>query len=351
MRQMIVGASLYVGLKEYPLDENIKYLHLLNEIGIDEVFISAHIPEMNKNFIHELYKVCDECDKLNIKVVLDVSKKVFVSTVLPKVYAFRLDYGFTLDEIVEYYFKNEFVIELNASTITVEELKYLKEKGVDLSKVRISHNFYPKKYTGLSIEDVIEKNKAYKELNMRITIYVPSSNQKRPPMYEGLPTCEEHRYLNLYAVLSQIKYLNCDGIFFSDSYASKEELELAKNFDLDVSLVPIVINSNLSVYEKELLSRMHINRKDETTYFVRSSVRSFDHVLPNNVQARKKFDVTIDNTKFLRYEGEVCIMKCDLEEDERVNVVGKALITDTNLKCIKGNDKFKFVILGEYDKY
>ena len=287
---------------------------------------------MNKNFIIELHKVCAYAEKLNIKVILDVSKKAYSELSLPKVYSLRLDYGFKLDEIIDIYKKNEYVIELNASTITIDELMYLKKHGVNLSTIRISHNFYPKKYTGLSFEDVISKNEAYHKLGMKVTIYIPSFNQKRPPMYEGLPTVELHRNMNPYAILSTISYLKCDGIFFGDAYASKKELEFAKSFDFDVIQVPIVITSDTSVYEEELLKRMHINRNDENSYFIRSSCRSFD--------------VTIDNAKFGRYQGEVCIMKTNLEADDRVNVVGKALINDYVLKAITGGKKFKLVIVG-----
>ena len=56
---------------------------------------------MNKNFIIELHKVCAYAEKLNIKVILDVSKKAYSELSLPKVYSLRLDYGFKLDEIID----------------------------------------------------------------------------------------------------------------------------------------------------------------------------------------------------------------------------------------------------------
>ena len=43
-------------------------------------------------------------------------------------------------------------------------------------------------------------------------------------------------------------------------------------------------------------------------------------------------------------------MKQDLPKDDRVNVVGKALITDAVLKAIYAGKKFKFVLVGEYDE-
>ena len=345
-----VEASVYVGLKEYPTQKNLEYLELLKKCNIEHVFISAHIPEMHDNFLEELEIVCTRADELGLKISLDVSKHVYEKLNLPKVYALRLDYGFKLDEIVEFYKKKEFVVELNASAMSKKDLLYLKKKGVALSNVRMSHNFFPKKYTGQSYESVIEKNKMYHEMGMKVNLYIPSNNQKRPPMYEGLPTVEEHRYMNLYSILSTVKYLGCDGVCFGDAYASEDELKLASKFDYNTPVVPIMVNSNLSVFELNQLKGIHANRLDETPYFIRSSCRSKYEILPNNTIDRQKFDVTIDNVKFGRYQGEVCIMKQDLPKDDRVNVVGKALITDAVLKAIYAGKKFKFVLVGEYDE-
>ena len=352
-RQLNVGASLYVGLKDYPLDKNIDYLNTLNKIGIDHLFISCHIPEMDPKFKDELLIVCNKALELGIKVSLDIAKPIMKTLTLPKVYALRLDYGFSLDEIIEMYHaqinENGPIVELNASTIKYEDLMYLKYKGVNLSKIRISHNFYPKKWTGLSSKTIIEKNKIYHKLGMNVMIYIPSSNMKRMPMYEGLPSVEEHRDLNIYAILSTLQYLGVDEVFFGDAYASSEELEIVKKFNYDEAIIPIIIDSSLSVEEKELLSRKHLNRLDSNEYFIRSSTRNNGSaILPLNTNVRKKFDVTIDNVKFGRYQGEVCIMKQDLPCDERVNVVAKALINDLVLEAIE-NKKFKFVIVGEYD--
>ena len=43
-------------------------------------------------------------------------------------------------------------------------------------------------------------------------------------------------------------------------------------------------------------------------------------------------------------------MMTDLEKDERVNIVGKALINDLVFDAIRfDNRKFRFLIVGEYD--
>jgi len=343
-----VGASIYVGLKEYPVAKNIEYLQMLKENGIDRVFISAHIPEMNNNFVVELVEVCNKAKELALKVILDVSRPMMEQFNIPEIYSLRLDYGFNNDEIVELCKQDKFIVELNASTITIKQLEYFKNCGVDLHKVRISHNFYPKLYTGISREEVIRRNKIFKQYGLNVMMYIPSQNQKRPPMYEGLPTIEEHRYYPLEAVLSEIRGLGIDEVFFGDCYASKEEIEMATTFDYDVVQIPIVVNKGLTEVEKELLQQEHHNRIDQPTSFIRSSCRlKTKEVKPKNTIIRKKGNVTIDNQLFARYQGEVCLMLTDLPQDDRVNVVGNIACDIDTLTFIKPGDKFRLIIKGE----
>ena len=346
-----IGASIYVGLDDYPIEKNLEYLKKLKKYNIDYVFVSAHMPEMKEGFKEELITLCNEAEKLGVKIILDVNKSMMDGFEMPNIYALRLDYGFTLEETIELYKNNSFIIELNASVLSKSDFEFLSTHGVDLRKVRISHNFYPKKYTGLSYEDVLKKNRMFHDMGLKVMMYIPSNAGKRPPLYEGLPTAEDHRYLTLPAILSTIKYLEADEIFFGDSYASDYELEYASNFDFDVAVIPVVVNSGISVCEKDILQRLHVNRNDQAPYFKRSSCRIKGHEIdPYNTVDRKKYDVTIDNVLFGRYQGEVSIMSSDLDADKRVNVVGKALIDDCVLDAIKGGKKFKFAIIGESDE-
>lgn len=343
-----VGASVYVGLDEYPLEKNLEYLELLKKEKIEKVFISSHIPEMRKGFEEELEIVCKKAKELGLKMILDISKPMYekLGNELPEIYALRLDYGFSLDEIVKMIKEKKFIVELNASTITKEKVNYLLNQGVVLQDIRISHNFYPKKYTGLSRESVIEKNKFFNELGMKVAMYIPSQNEHRPPMYEGLPTIEAHRKQALEATLSEIKNLGISEVIFGDAYCSKEELVTARNFDYDVSVIPLKIVRGTPKRIIDELNKVFINRQDATPYFVRGSNRCEDIEEFNTVE-RKTGYVTIDNEKFKRYQGEVCIMLEDLESDERVNVIGECECSLETLKMIKPGKKFKFKIMGE----
>lgn len=347
VKKFKVGASLYVGLEEYPLEENIKYLHVLKAAQIDQVFISFHMPEMHENALQELNQVLDTCRQLKIKVILDVNRKTLDSFVVPDdIYSLRLDYGFSLEDILALKDK-PYLIELNASAITTDEIKFLLKKGLDFKKIRISHNFYPKPYTGLTHEEVLKRNQLLKALGLQVMAYLPSQVGKRPPIKEGLPTVEEHRHANLISALADMNELLVDEVFFGDAYASKAELKTTVNFDRLMLTIPLRVKPDISDLEKEILLKTHYNRLDANEYFVRSSIREKREIKPFNTINRHRKDVTIDNVKFLRYQGEVGIMKLDLPADERVNVVGEALISDFLLDRIKPGQKFKFVIEGE----
>lgn len=346
----IIGASVYVGLNEYSLEDNLKYLELLKLHNINLIFISAHIPEMKVGFEEELKQVIAYANNLDMKVILDVSKPMLIKLNVPEIYSLRLDYGFSNDEIIKLYHENKFIIELNASTVTKEQLEYFIMHGMDLNRVRISHNFYPKPGTGLTAEEVFRRNKIFKSYGMNVMGYIPSTNQQRPPLYEGLVTVENHRKLPLEAILSEMKLLEFDEIVFGDSYASEQEIKTAINYNFDVIQIPVVIHSQASDDERRQLELLHRNRLDMPEAFIRSSTRTNKTIFQKNTTLRKFGDVTIDNHMYLRYQGEVSIVLKDLPADERVNVVGRVVASRFLLENIKPGDKFKLKIIGEDDE-
>ncbi|MDI9506853.1 MAG: beta-N-acetylhexosaminidase [Bacillota bacterium] len=343
-----IGASLYVGLPDYALEKNIEYLRLLKRHGIDRIFISGHMPEMKAGFEGELREIVSVANDLGMKVILDISPAAFSKITLPPIYALRLDYGFSREEIVRLANEADYRIELNASTISEEDLRYLLNRGTRPERLRISHNFYPKPYTGLSHEEVLKKNLAFRKYGFKVAAFIPSQVNKRPPLYEGLPTVEDHRRMPLLAALSEVAGLELDEIYFGDAYVGEDELAAALAYDGKTVYVPLALYPGITDNEKAMLLREHRNRLDATPYFIRSSVRSRDAAIkPRNTVARGLCEVTVDNELFGRYQGEVAIMMSDLPADRRVNVVGKAIVTDFAINEIKKGKKFKFILTGE----
>ena len=346
------GASVYCGLVDYTLEDNLKYLELLKEKNIDIVFMSGHMPERSDNFEYELKLLLDKASELGLKVSLDVSKSVYDLYKDYNLYALRLDGGFTPNDILDIIKEDRVIVELNATTVSKKLLDFLKNNNVDFNKIRVTHNFYPKKHTGLSLEMLLEKNKMLHEYGLEVGMFIPSNTNHRPPFYDALPTLEMHRDMNYYNILSTIKSLNVEEVIIGDSYASIEELDLIKNYDYDLITLPVEISSNINIYEREIFNHVHTSRIDSPSCFTRSRVNLFgkeNEITPHDTIERKKYSITIDNTLFLRYKGEVNVLKSDLESDNRCNVIGRIKANDYILSLLTPGAKFKFVIIGEYD--
>lgn len=346
-QNIALGASIYVGLEDYSLEANLEYLKKLKDSNVKLLFISAHMPEMNKNRDNELLVICKEAKKLGFRITLDVSKPMFESFGLPQIDVLRLDYGFKDEDILNLINKG-YLIELNASTISSNTLEYLINHDVDMKKIRVSHNFYPKPFTGLSHQEVEKKNRTLKKYDLTIMGYIASTTGKRPPIYEGLPTLEYHRYYPVGTALQEMKLLGFDEVFFGDGFVSRSELDELTEYS--VITIPIIVKKGISEIERQLLLKKHRSRTDESVYLKRSTMyRNKGQEIKqfNNIK-RKYKDIVIDNKLFKRYVGEVCIvMSNGLGQDERVNVVARTIASDYLLDKIKPGMEFAFTIIGE----
>jgi hypothetical protein len=67
-------------------------------------------------------------------------------------------------------------------------------------------------------------------------------------------------------------------------------------------------------------------------------------IQPEHCVARRRGCVTIDNVGYLRYSGEVQLMRRDLPADEKVNVIGEVSARHMPLiDCIRRGAKFRMV--------
>ena len=335
------GISVYAGLDDYSKEENVKYLRLAKDLGCTHVFSSAHINEA-KTSQEELQSIIDECNKLGLKLSLDVSKKIIDKySSLEGLFALRLDYGFTDEEIIELSHTAPYLVELNASTLSYEHIKSLIDNGINTSRTRFTFNFYPKLYSGHDILDVYNKTKICNEVGIYVGAFIPSHTGFRPPMYEGLPTVEAHRSMILDNAIEELKACGINGIYFGDAYASSEEIKTLNMHNTSDVLIKLSIYNNEYdyIYDKSFRIRPDLN----SSILRVSSVRSNAEISAFNTIDRKKYDVTIDNSKFKRYAGEINIVLKDLPNDERVNVIGKIDSTDIIINNIKRGNVFKFI--------
>lgn len=343
--EKLKGISVYVGLSDYDIEDTLKYLSIAKDEGIDFVFTSAHIPEADIE--GSFQRLLDKSDELELPLVVDVSKRVMDKFKLPKsLGALRLDYGFTIEEIVEYANNLPYLIELNASNLSRAYLEKLKSLNANFSNIRVSYNFYPKRYTGMDIENVKRLNELYKEYGLTILAYIPSNSGKRPPLYDGLPSVETHRDLDICLASYELFAVGCDGVCVGDAYINSNDFNKLKSLS-DIYELPIKVYKDLSNQELEILNNLHTFRIDETSYLKRSSKSRGVKVEPHNTNHIYPYMVTIDNILYKRYTGEVSIALKEMENKGFVNVVGEVeKSAETLIRLIKPGSRFKFKITG-----
>lgn len=341
------GISVYTGLSDYNIEDTIAYLKKASEYGINFAFTSMHMPEQNvKNTDFE--KILEASVEYNVPLVIDVSKPMMDHFTIPKnLGALRLDYGFTKEDVVKLSHDLP-LIELNASTISIKYLNELKELGADFSHIRISHNFYPKPFTGLDIYDVKAKNKLFKEYGLTVLAYMASNSGKRPPLYKGLPTIEEHRNMSLELQMKELVAAGCDGVCVGDAYISDEDFKVLQETDLEFIAIPIDIYPDITNEELENLKLESRFRVDEGSYIKRSGRKTSKEILPKRTIDITPNMVTIDNINLKRYMGEVNITKRFFKNDGSINVLG--YINESGYTLVDLMDpgsKFTFKIVGE----
>lgn len=347
-----MGISIFNGLKDYTIEENLEYIKKASDRGYEILFSSAHINEANKSY-QDLQRCIDLAVKLNMKFVLDISKPAFDKMEsLKGLYALRLDYGFSNQDIVDMSHHQDLLIELNASTLSPQKFEQLIDMGLNVRKIRLSFNYYPKKHTGHELLFVKQKVEYFHKYNVSVGAFIPSHIGFRPPMYEGLPTIEKHRNCSLDLAIEELKCLGVDEIIFGDAYAGDMELDILKKHCIEEILVNLTIIPNLDKWYVDYLNQIFSVRVDSNNELVRLNGKKANvEILPVHTIKREIGDVTIDNIQFLRYQGEINIVLQPLEEDERVNVIGHIESSEIILEKMKEKNKVRFLVNQSYESF
>lgn len=351
----MLGASLYLA---EGLEKNLTFIDRMYKNGIKTIFTSMHIPEDDPtDTLDALKQITKKMDDYGMELMTDVSAGTFEIYDVDKkdarefftdlgVSSLRMDYGFTHQEMKD--LSEDFKIVLNASTIDDQMSEDLEAVGFNLSDITVCHNFYPRENTGLGREFLYERNAYLHKKGYRIQAFIVGDEEKRGPIYAGLPTLEEHREADpLYAYLDLIENFFVDEVLVGDIEMSEESLKR-----LDEWIDDEVITLPLKKLKEEVPANFydtHVNRPDVAADVVRSSqsriVLKDEEIEPQNHNVdRPTGTITIDNDNYGRYSGEIQITKNDLAADERVNVLGT--ITDEALpllQFIQGRTKFKFL--------
>lgn len=358
--QPVNGISIYPNL--LPLEETIQYIQQAGQHHFEYVFSSLHIPEWSLDEqLDFVSQIVDVIHSYPMKLVVDMRGSLVQHMMHEPEYASRFQ-ALQLDGIrVDFEINSEVLamikqigidcIFINASILNSDEINHYYQLSQSLGlQVIACHNYYPRPETGLSAEFYLQQKALFDARNIDTIAFIPSHEHPRGPIYSGLPTLEHHRYLSLeQAVLDLRENLHTSHIFIGDGHASELELQQLQRICHD-RIISLKIELLDTQYDDLLFSNVHTIRYDSGLYQLRieGTRQMASHsqltIPPHNTVARNRGAITFDNERYLRYEGELQIIKQDLPADSRVNVIGHVADEDLwKLSYLSSDYQVQFV--------
>ena len=351
------GISIYPGM-DNTLEENLGLIERAASHGINRLFTSLHIPETDRDALKkDIGLLLKTAQKHQMEIISDISPRTLdilgmkefnlSSFRMLGITTLRLDYGYTPKEIARLsHNKLGMKIQLNASTMTGKILTALMEEKANLQNIDSLHNFYPRPGTGLGEETLVRKTIMLHKAGIRVGAFIPCRKKKRGPLYDGLPTLEDHREISPLLSARHLVALGIDSVFLGDSLPEEKELEALAGLRADQIHVRAVMLTRDPV-QQELLKHAFTSRIDEA----RDAIRAQESrglvsgpIFPENTVERRPGDITIDNENYLRYMGELEIIKTPQPADPRINVVARVSKDETFLlDYITPGRKFSFL--------
>lgn len=356
---METGISVYPGLGQKTAALTA-LIEKAASLGMTRLFTSLHIPETDlASFRQQLDAILAAARRYHLDVIADVSPATcqllgLGGTDVEKLHAlgittFRFDEGLDARHLALY---SQIVrVQVNASTIQEKELQELKKNGAALTQIDALHNFYPRPHTGLDEDYFTAQTKLLQDYGLSVGAFIPSQSGKRAPLYEGLPTLEQHRTQDVSLAARHLGALGLQSVLIGDDNPSFAELQALARAGREETGV-VVLKARLLSREphiQDLLSYTFTARPDPSRDVIRAN-GSRSHldgrvIEPDNEPFRnlQRGDITLDNADFLRYMGEVQIVKRDLPPEERTNIVAKILPNEEFLlRYITPGRKFRF---------
>ena len=334
------GISVYVGMG-YSLYAIQNYLELAKEYGYTRLFTSLHIPEANAaEMLSDFHKFVAYAVKLGYSITADISPQAskmlganltdFSALKKLGLSAIRLDDGFSPEQIAAMSVTSGLDIEINASTMTLTTLQNIYAAKADVTRIRACHNYYPRPETGLSFSLFAERCQMLRDYKIPVFAFIPSQSCPRGPIFAGLPTLEKHRLVSPQLAAKELLASQLvDGVIFGDPLVSVEELATVASLDPGYIELQVIVGKGTSAAEREILFGSHTNRRDPGEWVIRSQeARSLcQAIIPvrTSMLPRKIGAVTIDNQDYLRYMGEMQIVRSPMPTDSRVNVAAHVI--------------------------
>ena len=359
-----------LGISLYPdkstLQEDIVYLQKAKNLGYQRVFMSFLQIDI-KNPMRSIQRMKESAriaHEMGFIVALDIHPMVFTYLKSGEedlsyfhemgIDILRLDKGY--DGRMEAMMTHNpygIRIEINMSNQT-HELERILDQNPDRGCLCGSHNFYPQRYTGLSLSAFLESCDHFHRHHCPGAAFITSQHASISPwpVSEGLCTLECHRNLPIEVQAQHMKMLQAvDTILIGNAYASENELQSVKNvMEKKIDQLSIHLQEGCSALEKEIVfANVQEYRGDASEYVIRSGKGRMKYqkkslpayAIPQDIH---RGDILILNEDYGQYKGELQIALCDRSRDHRINVVGKIVEEELLLmEALRPFQKFVFV--------
>lgn len=342
-----LGVSVYLSTfeKQKPM------LNTLKNSGAF-VFTSFHIQEeMEGDYCLRAREMCRWLKQYDFKIIGDVSPRTLQFFGEESLLAFgeslkldvlRLDYGFTDTETAE--ISNHMPIAYNASTI---DEKLINQMLLSKRPIYAMHNFYPRPETGLDEEFFRRVNQRLTANSIEVWAFIPGDELTRGPIYEGLPTLESHRRLPPYvAFLDLLINYGVQGVFVGDVSLSQQQLKLITAYlkSKIIEIPAVLLGQHEGLYGQVFTIRADSPRRLMRLQESREYATMGPGQEPDNCIHRLRGHITMDNIGYQRYSGEIQILRENLPQDDRVNVIG-SVVPDylPILDCINNTQQIRLI--------
>lgn len=324
----MLGYSLYFE-KESDFEKQME-----NFKGFDLLFTSLHYPASDQIY-DKFLTLLDVAKDINICVDINNETLKDHPDLLDMDLIIRLDFGFNPREIASLSKKSQ--IAINASTVNYKFLEDLARTGANMANMIAIHNYYPLVFSGLSQEYFLSQNELINSFGIRVASFIQGNTKLRGPVFEGLPTLEDDRYINPYLTLVKHKRkYKMDEIILAEDVDHYSKNCIVKFINDGIISLPIIWENDY-----EYLSKIKV-RNDISDYIIRNEREKKD-IRPDQPRQIKRGDLVILNNLSGRYAGEIEIVRKDLGICEDRNLIGRVDESYIGiLDLIKGGDIVEF---------
>ena len=268
--------------------------------------------------------------------------------------AMRLDLGMSdLEEAALAKNADGIKICINGAAVT-DHVGALLSCGAPREALVGCHNYYPHRYTGVSLDYLMRGTEHWAKRGMRLQAFV-SSNAPEAfgpwPVTEGLPTLEMHRDLPIEVQLKHFVMMGCvRDVLIGNCFATDDELAAMERANSDrVRFTTRLVNDLPQDMARRLGMNLSVRGDCTSGYMIRTLESRMDPapVEPFNTVDIERGDVIIDNRLYGQYAGEVQIALAPMKNSGKTNVVGH--IDDCEhvlLDYLAAGTRFAFDIVG-----